>query len=324
MNFVESFVNQPPSPIFHDAVLDHRVADEIVEARRCTVQMQNGFLYLDALASPATALLGHDLPAPAAADRDALLQTLSGLHADYECLAVCETVADALALARNAGAGVAADTKTVHLATTEDDALKGEAGVVVAIETESLGRQGAWFASPCWQVRPSLIVAGNALAAGKDFGAVFVDRKFASQVTPAATAGFSPPPDEIVALVQSVVDAVEAQHIVAGMTALAGYFRERMESVQASCNDIAEMQFAGLSVRISLNANVPALQLKRRLCERGLLVGVDHRSRIVIRPPLAIRPAEIDVISGVLRGALLGTVTARAPVCCAACQSEHA
>jgi acetylornithine/succinyldiaminopimelate/putrescine aminotransferase len=257
-------------------------------------------------------------------DREGLLRTLSGLHAGYECLAMCGTFDDALALARNVGAGFAADTKTVHLAATEDDALKGKAGVVVVIETESLGRHGAWFASVSWRVRPSLIVAGDALAAGRDFGAVFIDRNLASQVTPAATAGFTPPPDETVALVQGVVDAVEAQHLVAGTTALASYFRERMESVQSTCNDIAEMQFAGLSVRIRLAPEMPALQLKRRLCERGLLVGIDHRSGIVIRPPLAIRPAEIDVISGVLRGALLGTVTARAPVCCAACQRDDA
>jgi len=322
MNFIESFVNQPPSAIFHDAVLKHHETEEIVEARRCTVQMPNGFLYLDVLASPATELLGHDVPEPAAADRDGLLQTLSRLHTGYECLAVCETIADALALAHDVGASVAANTKSVHLAATEDDALKREGDIVIAIEIESLGRQGAWFASPSWRVHPSLIIAGNALAAGKDFGAVFIDRKLVPQVAPAATAGFSPPPDDTVALVQSVVDAVETQHLLAGMPKLASYFRKRLESVQVSCTDIAEMHFSGLGVRIRLNPEVSALKLKRKLCERGLLVGVDHRSRIVILPPLAIRPAEIDVISGVLRGALLGTVTVRAPVCCAACQRQ--
>jgi 4-aminobutyrate aminotransferase-like enzyme len=227
-----------------------------------------------------------------------------------------------LILARKVGALITGDARSVRLVAAESGTLEDGPGVTIAVENESLGRRGTWFAIADGRVQPSLIVAGNVLAAGKDFGALFIERSLVSRVPVEAISGFSPPPNQTVALARAVIDAVETQQLVAKAKELGGYFRNRLEAVQASCNDIAEVQFAGLSARIRLNPNLSGAQLKRRLCERGLLVGVDDRGWILIRPPLAMRPAEIDVISGVLRGALLGTATARAPICCSACQNE--
>jgi len=324
MNFLESSApghNAPP-PSVTDKFAGHSIDDQIVETRRCTVQMQNGFLYLDALASQATALLGHDRPAPAAATRATLMQSLAALHPDYDCAAICADLATALLAARKVASLIAGDSKSVRLLGAEGGEVGEQTGIAIAIENETVGRSGTWFASADWRVPPSFIVVGDVLAAGESFGAVFVERRLAFRIPAGSMAGVALPDDRTIALVQAVIDAVQEQQLIRKTKDLAAYFHNRLESVQSSCQDIAEIQVAGLSAKIRLNPGMTAAQLKRRLCERGVLVGVDDRGALLIRPPLATRLAEIDVISGVLRGALLGTATARSAACCASCQGE--
>jgi adenosylmethionine-8-amino-7-oxononanoate aminotransferase len=62
--------------------------------------------------------------------------------------------------------------------------------------------------------------------------------------------------------------------------------------------------------------------MKRKLCERGVLVELDaDGGAVAIAPPLIIRPAEIDVIIGTVRGALHNIPVGRLGVCCAACEA---
>jgi len=326
MIFVESSATGRSGslPFIADKFSGHSIDDQIVETRRCTVQMQNGFLYLDVLASHATALLGHDRPEPETANRGALIKSLARLHADYDCLAVCADAVEALLLAKKIGSVIAGDAQSVRVIGAEAGEPENAPGIVVAVESETVGRSGVWLASAEWRNPPSFIIAGNVLAAGEPFGALFVERRIASRIPANSVSGFTPPSDATIALVQATIDAVSAQRLVEKAKDLAAYFHNRLESVRASCSDIAEIQVAGLSARIRLNGDLTAAQLKRRLCERGMLAGVDDRGWLLIRPPLAIRLAEIDVISGVLRGALLGTAMARTAACCAACETEGA
>ena len=322
MSFVESFADRTNPAIFDDHSVGHHVEGEIVEARRCTVQMRNGFLYLDALASQATALLGHDIPDATPASHATLMKALAKLHPEYDCLAICTDIAEALSLSRKVGALIAGDARSVQITSADGEPIQECPGIMIAVENESLGRRGAWFASATGSARPSLIVVGNVLAAGKDFGAVFIKRTLAARVPSNALEGISGPAEETIAMVMAVIETIQSQQLVARAQELVDYFASRIESVKATCSDIAEVRLAGLSARIRLKDELSAVQIKRRLCERGLLVGIDDRGWLLIRPPLAIRLAEIDVISGVLRGALLGTATARAPICCSACGSE--
>ena len=97
------------------------------------------------------------------------------------------------------------------------------------------------------------------------------------------------------------------------------HLRDRLLSVRTICPQIASIDFAALRATIAFAPSVDGAMIKRRLCERGVLAGLDRRGHLVIRPPLAIRPAELDVISGSLRAALTGAPSWRPAECCAAC-----
>jgi hypothetical protein len=56
------------------------------------------------------------------------------------------------------------------------------------------------------------------------------------------------------------------------------------------------------------------------MCERGVLVGIDAEGQLAIDPPLPLRIAEADVITGALRGALLDLPMVSASPCCPACE----
>ncbi len=96
----------------------------------------------------------------------------------------------------------------------------------------------------------------------------------------------------------------------------------RLAAVRESCPQIESVEGAGLSIRVALASPHTAAQIRRGMCERGVLAGVDGPRRLAINPPLPLRIAEADVITGALRGALLGLPLPSAPVCCAACDRE--
>jgi acetylornithine/succinyldiaminopimelate/putrescine aminotransferase len=103
---------------------------------------------------------------------------------------------------------------------------------------------------------------------------------------------------------------------------LADYLFERLLAVQATCPEIESIEGNALSFRIEFAPPLTGAQVRRRMCERGVLAGVDASGRLALDPPLPLRIAEADVITGALRGALLGLPLASASVCCPVCDKE--
>jgi 4-aminobutyrate aminotransferase-like enzyme len=270
----------------------------IVEGRRCTVQFANGRLYLDALASPATVLLGHDSPPAVVADEADLARALSALDPAYRCVA----------LLRSREAAFAAATR-----------LAGDAAVV---EDDAFARSGGWLGAAVAGAKPAFVVIGDALSAGAPFAALLARRDVAG-----GEAVSPPEPDERISATSAeraagVLAAIREQNLLQHGTRLEAYLRERLESVRASHGEIAAVEHAGLSVWVTLSEAASAAELKRRMCERGVLVGADARNRIVIAPPLVMRFAEVDVITGAMRGALSGQPTWGGAGFCPGCEAE--
>ena len=90
--------------------------------------------------------------------------------------------------------------------------------------------------------------------------------------------------------------------------------------VRESCPQIESVEGSGLSFRLRFAPPLAAMQIRRRMCERGVLVGIDAAGRLAIDPPLALRIAEADVITGALRGSILDLPMVSASACCGACE----
>jgi 4-aminobutyrate aminotransferase-like enzyme len=332
-----------------------------LDARRCTVQLSTGRLYLDAVASPATALLGHDLPSMPAADAPTVAHMLASLAPGYVCLAMTSSFAAAIdfaALLTRCGKNIPFchserseesllglnpteereiprfarnDKKEGHVfrsvfgrsaagaegRVVEMNALDGEpaasADVLVVHENETLGRTGRWLASAAWKRTPDLIVVGEAIALGFPFGAVL------------ARGGHSAGHDAdsaALARVAAAITTVESEGLLRQGSEVAEYLMARLLSMRDSCPQIETVEGLGLSVRIAFTPPLAATRIRRWMCERGVLAGVDGAGRLAIDPPLPLRIAEVDVITGALRGSILSLPMVSASPCCAACQDE--
>lgn len=282
-----------------------------MEARRCTVQLSTGRLYLDAVASPATALLGHDLPAIGTTDEPTVERILSSLEPGYFCIAMKSSFASAAEFALRLGRlSAGAEGRVVEINAFEGEPM-GHADVLVVHENETLGRKGRWFASAGWRRPPDLVVVGDALALGFPFGAALACGAHASNhdADPAS-----------LALVAAAFAAVQREGLLQQGREVAEYLTARLLSVRESCPEIESVEGSELSIRIRFTAPLSASQIRRRMCERGVLVGVDSTGRLAIDPPLPLRIAEADVITGALRGSLLDLPMVSASACCAACE----
>jgi adenosylmethionine-8-amino-7-oxononanoate aminotransferase len=282
-----------------------------LDARRCTVQLSTGRLYLDAVASPSTALLGHDLPPMPATDAPTVERMLSSLGPGYVCLTMKSSFAAAADFAARVGRSAAgAEGRVVEI-----NALDGEpaacADVLVVHENQTLGRTGRWLASTTWKRTPDLVVVGEALALGFPFGAVLAHGvRAVNQDADSAT----------LARVAAAMAAVESEGLLQQGREVADYLMARLLSMRDSCPQIEWVEGSGLSLRIAFTPPLAATQIRRRMCERGVLAGVDAAGRLAIDPPLPLRIAEADVITGALRGSILSLPMVSTSPCCTACE----
>lgn len=301
----------------------------LLDARRCTVQLSNGRLYLDAAATPATALLGHDLPSFPAATADAVRQMLSSLAPGYARVALARSSSAAAELAVSLGQAVLGTCGGV----VEHNALDGQAvsgssggGPVVVLEDETLGRGGRWLSSLAWERPPDLIVIGEALALGSPFAAVLARHELAANqdlATRISAMAVDGPSTATLARVAAAITTVENEGLLQQGSEVASYLLARLLSIAGGCPEIESVTGTGLFFRVALAPPLAATQVCRSMCERGVLAAVDEAGRLVINPPLPLRIAEADVITGALRGAILGLPLATAAVCCAACEQDH-
>jgi acetylornithine/N-succinyldiaminopimelate aminotransferase len=236
---------------------------------------------------------------------------LSLLSPGYVCLAMKSNFAAAVELAaRFSRSAVGAKGRVVEINALDGEPSAG-AEVFVVHENETLGRTGSWLASAAWRRAPDLVVVGDALALGFPFGAV---------LGRGGQGGDNDTDSATLARVAAAVAAVESEGLLRQGREVADYLMLRLLAMRESCPQIETVEGAGLSFRVTLTPPFTAAQIRRRMCERGVLVGVDGAGRLAIDPPLALRIAEADVITGALRGAILGLPMVSASPCCAACE----
>jgi len=294
-------------------------------ARRCTVQLSTGRLYLDAVASPATALLGHDSPPMPAADPGSAKGLLCSLDPAYTCVAMTRNLAAALDGAARLARSIAGSKGRL----VDVNALAGEPAAgydfLIAWENETLGRAGRWLASASWRRAPDLVVVGDAIALGYAFGAVLARNDRGEEFARNSRAIFQGDDEaadsSTLERVAAAITTVENEGLLQHGRELADYLFSRLLAVRKTCPEIEGVEANGLSYRLAIAPPLSAAQIRRGMCERGVLVGVDDARRLAIKPPLPLRIAEADVITGALRGAILQLPLVSASACCASCEN---
>jgi acetylornithine/succinyldiaminopimelate/putrescine aminotransferase len=121
--------------------------------------------------------------------------------------------------------------------------------------------------------------------------------------------------------VKAAITTVENEGLLQHGRELADYLFSRLLAVQKTCPEIKSVEANGLSYRLAIAPPLSAAQIRRGMCERGVLVGVDNARRLAIEPPLPLRIAEADVVTGALRGAILQLPLVSMSACCASCEN---
>jgi hypothetical protein len=272
------------------------------------------------LASPATALLGHDSPLVPPTEISNALHQLSSLEPGYRCVATAQSFAEAVHFARKLGCW-ALGRNYGH---AEFNAYDGERSsgddFLLVLENETLGRTGRWLASAGWRRPPDLVVIGDAIALGTAFGAVLLHERVAGKFGTGWQETLQPSDSATLARVAAVIAAVESEGLLQQGRELMDYLMSRLLAVQTGCSEIESVARLEVSIRIAFAAPLLARHVRRGMCERGVLAGVDEIGRLAIDPPLPVRIAEADVITGALRGAILNLPMVSASACCAACE----
>jgi len=356
-----------------------------LEARRCTVQLSTGRLYLDAAATPATALLGHDLPRLRPTDEPTVRRMISSLAPGYTCVALAPSYSSAVALATNLARSVSAPSRRILEMNALDGGLPSSPDpndLILAWENETLARTGRWLASAAWQRPPDFIVIGDALALGSPFGAALASETRAASLELSQMAGDvaarllstdfnsfgnssarprsgivdEAVPSATLSRVAAAIGTVEKEGLLQHGRELADYLAARLAAVRETCPQIESISRAGLLFHIEVAPPLTASLVRRRMCERGVLVAsrepknggeksdlqksdqhegkhVENGERendgqsnaedttLIINAPLTLRIAEADVITGALRGALLDSPMPTASAPCSACSS---
>jgi len=265
------------------------------------------------VASSATALLGHDLPPIQATDELTVERMLASLAPGYVCLIMKSSFAAAVEFAARLGRSSAgAEGRVIEINAVDGEPAPG-GDILVVHENETLGRSGRWIASTAWKRAPDFVVVGDALALGLPFGAVL------GRGGPAAKHGAEA---ASLARVAAAFAAVEREGLLQQGREVAEYLRARLLSVRESCPQIESVEGSGLSLHLTFAPPFAATHIRRRMCERGVLVGVDAQGRLAIDPPLALRIAEADAITGALRGSILDLPMVSASACCASCEDD--
>ena len=75
-------------------------AINFVDARRCTVQLENGHLYLDAIPAPARSLLGYDEPRSASLSAAEVVALIDAMSTRHRCVALTDSDDSAFVFAK--------------------------------------------------------------------------------------------------------------------------------------------------------------------------------------------------------------------------------
>ena len=251
------------------------------------------------------------MPPILATDEMTAERMLSSLAPGYVCLAMKSSFAAAADFAARLGRSSAGGEGCVIEINAADGEPAEGGEILVVHENETLGRSGRWIASAAWKRGPDFVVVGDALALGFPFGAVL------GRGGPAVDHDADP---ASLARVAAAIAAVESEGLLQQGREVAEYLGARLLCVGESCPQIESVEGSGLSFRLRFAPPLSAMQIRRRMCERGVLVGIDAAGRLAIDPPLALRIAEADVITGALRGSILDLPMVSASASCGGCE----
>ncbi len=162
-----------------------------------------------------------------------------------------------------------------------------------------LGRTGKMFYGEHVDVVPDLITLAKGLAGGLPAGAVLINIDIAKSVQigdQGSTFGGGP---VICSAITATLEIIKKENLIKN----AGKNGELLKQKISTIKHVLSVRGKGLLLGIVLN--VPALQVQKKLLEKGVLTGTSSNSQVLrIMPPINITNKEIDLFIKMLKKVL--------------------
>ena len=165
-----------------------------------------------------------------------------------------------------------------------------------------LGRTGKYFAYQHYGVEPDIITVAKPLAAGLPLGAILTTNRVASGMHPGmhgTTFGGGPLACAVAIEFLQTVDG-----LMSHIRQMGGYFREKLEALQAQHASILEVRGMGLMLAIEIDSADTAKAAVQRLLDRGILINRTHETVLRFLPPYIIQKKHVDEVIRALDSAL--------------------
>jgi acetylornithine/N-succinyldiaminopimelate aminotransferase len=183
-----------------------------------------------------------------------------------------------------------------------------------------LGRTGEYFAYQHYGVKPDIVTVAKPLAAGLPLGAILTTNRVASGMHPGmhgTTFGGGP-----LACAVAIEFLRQVDGLMGHIREVGGYFRQRLDALQAKYGCIREVRGLGLMLGIDIDSAEAAKAAVQQLLDRGILINRTHETVLRFLPPYIIQKKHVDQVVRALDSALASAPAKRSPASAGAAKSR--
>ena len=175
-----------------------------------------------------------------------------------------------------------------------------EKGVLLILDEvqTGFGRTGKMFACEHWGVTPDIICLAKSVAGGLPLGITIAKENIMSSLKLGEhTSTFSGNP-LVCAAACAAIEVMVVERLPERAATLGGYFKEKLEELQARHKIVREVRGLGLMIGVELRFDVLNIILKS--LDRGVLILDAGRNILRFLPPLVIKREHIDRVIATL------------------------
>ncbi len=159
-----------------------------------------------------------------------------------------------------------------------------------------LGRTGKMFAYQHYGVLPDIVTVAKPLAGGLPLGAVLTTEAVAKAFHPGIHGTtFGGGPLACAAALQ-FLKTLEKEKVLRHVAEIGGYFRGRLQELDAKHPEVVDVRGAGLMLGMELNSAELAKQVAKEMLERKIIINRTHEFTLRFLPPYIIERKHVDQV----------------------------
>jgi acetylornithine/N-succinyldiaminopimelate aminotransferase len=179
--------------------------------------------------------------------------------------------------------------------------------LLLADEIQSgMGRTGEWFAYQHYGMQPDIVTLAKPIANGLPMGAMLCTDKAARAFSPGmhgTTFGGGP---LACAVGIAVIDTMKQQNILAHIKDVGGYFKQKLESLQARHDCVVVVRGMGLMLGLEIDSADLAKQIAAEMMRHHIIINRTSDTVLRFLPPYILERSHVDLAIAALDEVITG------------------